>query len=629
MRVYLEEASDEPYLDMAGFAREWRKRESVPIQFATPIDYFRELEKVRSKLPKVRGIVDSVGWPFWYGSCGSRGLDNWRDRNARDLVEAEIWCSLGSLFGIPYPSARIESLWREKLTLDPHDGLYVGEEDVMELIALGRHVTYECNRLGEQVRRHISRHIAVDAKRQSVVLFNPMSWHRTETLEIRPIFALPGTNRVRVLDSKGREIPHQLLRVRHMGKEKLYYKEAHLLVRVEVPALGYTTLFIEPAEGIEEPLQIEGRADSIESDSLRIRLGSEGIVFLEDKVHGVHYAGAGNPAFYWVNDMWKGRGGPVTGSEKIRGARWTVIERGPMRSSARMEARLGPHKISMLASLDHHSDRVDFDLSVDSKGGDGYLAVEVPFPYAGTLQAGVPFGAEVRDLAAEPFGPEAGFERLRENVFYAHHWVDYSDGAKGLTCIAAEGKRGFHYDPALRVLGHILLLTLVPHPPEKPNRSPRTRGEMESYFSNRFFPGTGKHRFQYSLLPHAGDWRTARSLFRAQENVYPIRWVDAHPRAGADLPLEQSLFRLTPGTVVVSSWLQEGGSHQLRLYESNGQPAQAQLRLPFRAASCRSVDFNGRPWPRPQLALSGDIVRFDLGAGEIVTLRFTEQGDRA
>jgi hypothetical protein len=116
--------------------REWEKRESVPLVFATPIDYFRELDKMRSTLPRVKGIVDPVGWPFWYGSCGSQGsttganatpetwsrprfsqfLERWREHRIRQI--------------------QIESLWRDKLTLDPHDGLYVGDADVVDLIHL-------------------------------------------------------------------------------------------------------------------------------------------------------------------------------------------------------------------------------------------------------------------------------------------------------------------------------------------------------------------------------------------------------------------------------------------------------------------------------------------------------------
>ena len=78
LRAFFSWDADEPYLDMPGFIREWNQRESVPLAFATPSDYFQEMGRERSKLSRVQGVLDPVGWPYWYGNCGSKGLDNWR-----------------------------------------------------------------------------------------------------------------------------------------------------------------------------------------------------------------------------------------------------------------------------------------------------------------------------------------------------------------------------------------------------------------------------------------------------------------------------------------------------------------------------------------------------------------------
>jgi alpha-mannosidase len=615
LRAFFENVSAEPYLDLPGFVREWARRETVPLVFATPIDYFRELDKVRSGLPRVEGIVDPIGWPFWYGSCGSQGLDNWRERNTRDLVEAEIFSSLGAVAGAEYPAAALESLWYDKLTLDPHDGLYVGDGDVMDLIQLARHVEHACRRLRERAVETIARRIAADPAKQSIALFNPLDWRRREVVEIDAVFPTPGTTRVRVLDPDGRPLAHQLLKVRHMGRpeQELSYKEARLLVEAEIPATGYTTLTVEPQPGREEPAAVDGPATVLESDRIRLRLGPGGIESFEDRARGVRYAGAGNPVYYPVDEQksWQYHGGPVSGRFPVSDARWTRVEEGPLRSAAEMKGRLGSHTVELRVSLYHTLDRIDCDLAVESQGGNGYLAANVAFDYEGSLFGGVPFGAESRDLSREPFGTGAGLERMRENVFYAHHWVDYSDGRKGLTLLAAEGKRGFRFEPRTRSLDHILLMTIVP------------RGEMETRFANRFFRGTGRHVFRYSLLPHGGGWQAARSLARAQEPVYPVRWRHVDPRAGADLPLRRSFLTVAPETVAISAWFWREGGHHLRLYESAGEACDVEVALPFAAAACERVDLNGRPWPGPRIDLRGDSARFRLRPWEIVTLRFS------
>src|SRR5215471_760177 len=254
LRSFFQFVGQEPYVDMPGFMHEWAKREAVPLIFATPIEYFREIEKSRSNLPRVKGVVDPVGWPYWYGATGSRGLYRWREHGTRILVETEILCCLGSLAGMEYPALRLESLWYDNLTLHFHDGLYVGDEDVMDLIERGRYVDYSCQELCNKVSKIFSRNIAASKGENAIAIFNPLSWQRRELVEIRADFLVPGTTRIEVKDAGGRPVPSQLQKVRHLGNDDkdAYYTEAYLLVETTVPPLGYTTLYVEPASGAEE-----------------------------------------------------------------------------------------------------------------------------------------------------------------------------------------------------------------------------------------------------------------------------------------------------------------------------------------------------------------------------------------
>lgn len=617
LRGHYKALPDEPYLDMPGFVREWNKRESVPLVWATPIEYFRELEKHSSALPTVKGVLDPVDWPYWYGGCGSKGLHSWRERSARDLVEAEILSCIGTLLEARYPAKRFEPLWYDSLSLHPHGaGQYVADEDVTKRIALARHLELECEQIRTQALNTLGHRIAADPGKQAVALVNPLNWRRREVVEIHAVFPKPGTKRVRVVDSEGRTLPHQLLKVMHLDQKVRNYEEAWLLVETEVPSLGYTTLYIESEEGTEEVMVSQSIPQVLESKYLRLRLGERGVESLEDKARTVQYVGAGNPVYYAVKDVWEYHGGPITSEATVQEAHWTLVEHGPLRSTAKMTGRVGPHRVEMQVSLYQTVEQIDFILTIDSQGGNGYFVTHVPFSYAGGLYAGIPFGAEIRDLSREPFGEGAGVERGRENVFYAHHWVDYSDGQKGLTLIAAEGQRGFHFDPETRSLGHILLMTIEPRPPVD------AQGEFETFLSYRFFQGRGIHTFSYSLVPHGGDWKQARSLLRAQEKLYPVRAVHVHPGKGADLPLKKSFITVTPETVAISSWAWKEEGYDLRLYETTGRGSPVEISFPFEAAMCQPVDFNGGKRDSPKLNLQGNRVQFRINPWEIVTLRF-------
>jgi alpha-mannosidase len=644
LRILSEALDGEPYLDLPGFVRDWEKHESIPLKFATPADYFLELDRMRSSLRHVRGAIDTVGWPFWYGSCGSRGLDNWRERNTVALVEAEIFSSLGGLVGSAYPDRQIEALWYDKLTLDPHDGLYVTDEDMMDLTEVGRHVDYQCNRLITNALKPFTYRIAAGSTKQAVALFNPLSWRRRGPVEIHAVFPTSGTKKVVVTDPQGHAIPHQVLSVRHMGRNEVSYKEIWILVEAEVPALGYTTLYIEPQQGSEDPVYPAAPIyDSCHRDYLQsvpvannpvgtgevvlenryagLQLGTTGVLSLRDKVRGVEYPWAGNVVYYSTYDNWTYHGGPTTQTARIEEARWRMVEDGPLRSSAEMAGRIGPHQIRTRISLFHSVERIQFLTEIDSVGGNGYFAAQASFPYSGKLYAGIPFGVEDRDLSQEPFGPDAGEERLRENTFYAHHWVDYSDGQKGLTFVAAEGKRGFRFDPKTSCLDHILLMTIIPRLPAAKDSGPRTRGEAETYFSNRHFTGAGMHTFCYSLIPHAGNWQNAQSVLRAHESLYPVRPLHLSPRSDADLPLQKSFLSITPETVAISTWFRNQESHFLRVYESEGKGGPVRVTVPFQTQLSEAVDFNGRRLESPQVTRNGDSVQFQIAPWQIVTLR--------
>ena len=144
---------------------------------------------------------------------------------------------------------------------------------------------------------------------------------------------------------------------------------------------------------------------------------------------------------------------------------------------------------------------------------------------------------------------------------------------------------------------------------------------IQEDFTNRYFTGEGRHHFDYSLLLHDGDWKQAGSIQRAQEGLYPLREARVYSREGADLPAEKSFVGVSPETVAMSSCQGKNGGYELRLYDSTGDGADCEVRLPFAASSCKAVDFNGHALAAPEIALRGESARFKIKPWEIVTLR--------
>ncbi len=93
-----------------------------------------------------------------------------------------------------------------------------------------------------------------------ILLFNELPWQRTEVVRFWAQVQELGTRNIVVHDSRGNLVPHQAIDVKEIhGGSKEIFKEANVLVKVRVPALGYTTLYVEPvSEVIEIPYRKRG-----------------------------------------------------------------------------------------------------------------------------------------------------------------------------------------------------------------------------------------------------------------------------------------------------------------------------------------------------------------------------------
>ncbi|MHB8995577.1 MAG: glycoside hydrolase family 38 N-terminal domain-containing protein, partial [Armatimonadota bacterium] len=87
------------YQDLPGVMREWNAREQSRMGFATPVEFYAELETRRERIPVVKGTLDPCDVCYNAAWGGSEGL--WRKRFVADeeLVKAELWNAVTSSVG--------------------------------------------------------------------------------------------------------------------------------------------------------------------------------------------------------------------------------------------------------------------------------------------------------------------------------------------------------------------------------------------------------------------------------------------------------------------------------------------------------------------------------------------------
>ena len=596
----------ERLLPVPELIQKWNQTETSHMSFATPLEVFRELEKSRQNLVVYDKIVDPTMWTYWYGLNGNRGLRLWRTRTDDALVSAERLWSCAASLGEVYPQAEFNRLWRDLLRAYSHAQMWLFDADYESQLARVKTTLSAAEDLRKRAIRSITGRIKVQ-DRPSALLFNDLPWERTDVVSVWAELQDVGATNVSVLNSHGENLRYQVEDVNWYelpGGIKTI-RELKLLVEVRVPALGYTTLYFEAAPGKLE-LPVETTAHSIETEKLAVTFSANGVEAVTDKETGARYTGLGNIQYNEINDTGPYHYGPVVKVHRWSDVKIQSVTTGPLRSSFRLTGKAGPHVVSTTGHIYPATRRVTFDSVIQSAGGSGHFMTTVGLPGPGRLASDIHFGVEDRDVAQIVY---AGEERHRKNVFYGAHWTSYNNGHQGLTMVGTTGEKGYQFFPDENSLGHFLLMTNPPN-------------QTWERFVTTAREGTGEHRFDYQFLLHSGDWKSGNVVRRALEARSPIRPVFLEQQripAQRTLNEEHGFVNLTGQQVQLSAFYREGGSYILRLFESDGTNARAEIALPFHAASVREIDFNGVPRAR-KISSAGKTVQIEMKPWEIVTL---------
>ena len=137
-------------------------------------------------------------------------------------------------------------------------------------------------------------------------------------------------------------------------------------------------------------------------------------------------------------------------------------------------------------------------------------------------------------------------------------------------------------------------------------------------------PDEGLQTFTYSLLPHAGDWRTARSEQAGLALNVPLRAVLATAHA-ATTNRPATIVSVLPAENLVAGALkhcEDGPGYILRLFETQGRDTVAHLTF-SQTVHVQETDLLERLVQKRAITLVGHTVSFPVGHDQIVTLHIT------
>ena len=580
------------------------------LEFGTAASFFADLEK---KLPSmtVPTWKDELYFEYHRGVLTSQADTKQRIRHAEELLlNAEKFSSFAMPYGYAYPQDKLQDAWR-RLLFDHFHDVMPGSGIAVNYLDAKRNLE-EVGRLGGEAMdgglRAIAANIATDAQRGvPVVIFNPLSWQRTETVEVEVQLPGPASN-IEVVDSSGARAASQFLA--NEGRTNT----VRLLLTASVPSLGYQTYYVRPAVQSVPATGVTVSGYSLENEFVRVtvdpqtgcvtslfdkRSGTEALASAETDTGGPKDRVCGNLLQAFVDkpqkwDAWnidadfEKQHWDIDKADEVK-----LLEAGPLRAVIRVKSHFQNSSFIQDITLDAGSPRVD--VKMQAEWHEKHILLKVAFPLSAHNDKAtfeIPFGSIQRPTTRNTPAEQAKFE------VPAERWADVSDSRHGFSLLN-DSKYG--YDAK----GNVLRLSLL--------RSPD-------------FPDPhadeGHHAFTYSLYPHGGGWREALTVRQGYELNYPLLPIVVANHTG-HLPDAHSFLEVREDNVVVTAVKKSEDDDALiiRFYEWAGRGGDVHLRVPGRTGSYDTINLIEQNGQTTYLRANTDQIAVPVSPFEIKTVK--------
>jgi len=560
--------------------------------FSSPDAYFDAIREKAGKLPVVAEELQyhSRGC---YTAVSAIKQHNRRAENM--LMQAEkLSCLAGHLVGLQYPADDLEYAWKQVLFNQFHDIMAgtsirpacddaIAEYEEAEMLA-GRAIRSAIARISSQVD--------TTGAGRPIVVYNPLSWERTEVVQTEVTWP-NHDDAVHIVDETGEPVACQVTHTNISGRGSTI----GVAFVAETPSCGYRVYRMVQGVGPKQDSEFQAGPTLLESDLYRLEFDAETghMTRLVDKSSGNDLLAApANVPMVMADrsDTWshgiesfRDEIGCFKGSGGV-----DVVEVGPVRATVRVEMEWGDSVLVQEISLYRGVPRIDVALSVDYHGQHEMLKIAFPTALSDcTATYETPYGHVTRAAsgAEEP----------------AQKWADVSgelpSGTRAGLAVLNDGRYG--YD----ICGGELRLSILRTPIYCFHDPAQTDACQRYEYTDQGIQG-----LTYSLAPHSGDWREAGIVRQAQEVNHPCL-VREEPAHEGRLSRAFSLIQIDSPTIIaeVVKKCEDGPGLVVRMYETAGKATHARVAIAGEGAM--DVEF-GPCEIKTLLVLEGEAQQVNL-----------------
>lgn len=574
---------------------------AVKVRIATPDEIFDYLDQNKNQKYHVKDGELPMR-THGVGSYTSRTmLKLWNRRNELLADATEKSASLAQWLGVQtYPQTAINDAWVRNLWQAQHDGITGTSIPNAYLYSMNDYVLVNKTlaNLLKTTTGNIVRAMNTQTEGMPVVVYNPLSFQRTDIVEAR--LTMPAKPEgLRVFDKDGKEVLSQISSYDEKTGEVVF------LFAATVPSLGYAVYDVRFGEAsqLTSSLQINRRSRQLSNGNYRLTLSETGDPsLLIDLANNRKVLSASQlQMIYDHEDTWPSweisytdiLRTPTAVDENVS---ITKAEDGPLRKSFRVVKEKDGSQFVQYIRMNALDNRIDIVSEVDWQSHERMLKANFQMAFNNPKAT--------YDISLGTI--ERGNRTADCYEVQGHQWADMStiDGSYGLS-ILNDCKYGWDKptDSSLR-------LTLI-HTPSTGNS-----------YTHQAHQDLGVNLFTYSLFPHQGKWSELTQKAASQLNQ-PLVAVAAPKHEGA-LGKEVEFLSVSTDQVAVKAVKKAEETNELivRVYEWAGQQHdKVTLTFPKRVLSAREV--NGLEEPIGSATTSANTLTFSISKYQPKTFAVT------
>jgi alpha-mannosidase len=609
-------------------------------KFSTAKNYFDLLTKLDAEenFPEFK---DELYLQYHRGSYTTQADVKKNNRKAECLLEvAEKFSTVAQQYGFEYPRDELNKAWRKLLFYQNHD--YLSGTCIPQVYEDAKK---DFKQIFSTIKSIISKSVETVAaevgtlgKGVSLLIFNPLSWARTDKVEV-PLDKLGNSEAIEIRDDGGRLIPSQIV---EEGEKKVIF------IAETVPSIGYkeyravlanrtkkirTALF---ATQNGESIKLENEYYAVEVDKKTgliktiydkinkkeiLQEGGNQIQIFEDHPTGGRTSISSPFGDAAIFDAWEifayQQPGGIVCTELTEPREVQLLESGPVRGRIQIkykycQKRRPDSTVISEVILYCKIPLIEFRLYTDWHAEHRLAKVAFPLNVRSDFTTyEVPYGFITR---RNPFSPKATLPERAKYEVPGQKWIDHTseDGSYGVSLLN-DSKYGFD------TINDTVRMTLL-RSPIYPSMSQITAQMVGAPPPNVKLTDQGEHSVKYALYPHKYDYRKALTAKKAYEFNYPLI-AHVEPNHGGALPKIHSFIAADPDNVILTVVKKAESSEDviIRLYESAGDDTEALIYSHKTPLSAQETDMQENIISK--LPIHKNVIKIPIGKHEIKTIK--------